>query len=294
MRRKTALRLLAFVAFLPTSLAAMVCYDIVSPMHPEILVPVKCWPDHLTSTSHCSEIKKTPIVARANQNQGNNNQGNDNQGPEQQGPGHDSPVPGHGPAMPAAVPAETAPAPVFTDAQPPTDSKPNPTTPAVGPAFQPLFTSNLASAPATPPMATTPPTVPNHEQPNTHAGPNKPPEPTDEQQSPSPPPEQTASPKNPSPSQGNGNNGGDNDNGREGQPEQPNLPYFNFAPDSPLSQILEAPALSPPSWEEDQAVFFNLDCNVSGDICKGMSETLDLAGWYVSQVSSPCSNFVLR
>ena len=39
--------------------------------------------------------------------------------------------------MPAAVPAETAPAPVFTDAQPPTDSKPNPTTPAVGPAFQP-------------------------------------------------------------------------------------------------------------------------------------------------------------
>ena len=118
-------------------------------------------------------------------------------------------------------------------------------------------------------MATTPPTVPNHEQPNTHAGPNKPPEPTDEQQSPSPPPEQTASPKNPSPSQGNGNNGGDNDNGREGQPEQPNLPYFNFAPDSPLSQILEAPALSPPSWEEDQAVFFNLDCNVSGGYMQG-------------------------
>jgi hypothetical protein len=83
--------------------------------------------------------------------------------------------------------------------------------------------------------------------------------------------------------------GSDHDkSGRKGNGEsysqEVNLPFFNFAPDSPLSESLTAPALPPPSWDSDQKIFFNLDCKESTDFCNGMKQTLDLAGWYVSQV----------
>jgi hypothetical protein len=70
----------------------------------------------------------------------------------------------------------------------------------------------------------------------------------------------------------------------ESRDEDVNLPFFSFAPASPLSQSLNAPALPPPTWDSDQKIFFNLECKESTDFCNGMKQTLDLAGWYVSQV----------
>jgi hypothetical protein len=70
----------------------------------------------------------------------------------------------------------------------------------------------------------------------------------------------------------------------ESRDQDVNLPFFSFAPVSPLSQSLNAPALPPPTWDSDQKIFFNLDCTESTDFCNGMKQTLDLAGWYVSQV----------
>ena len=63
-----------------------------------------------------------------------------------------------------------------------------------------------------------------------------------------------------------------------------NLPFFSFAPDSPLKSILAAPALPPPSWNSDNKVHFNIDCRETKDVCDGMTETLNAAGWYISQV----------
>ena len=67
-----------------------------------------------------------------------------------------------------------------------------------------------------------------------------------------------------------------------------NLPFFDWAPRSPLSEILAYPALPPPTWNSSQQIFFHLQCNVSPEFCCNMSNTLDIAGWYVSQVSSKC------
>ena len=79
--------------------------------------------------------------------------------------------------------------------------------------------------------------------------------------------------------QGSGRDHDDDDS-----PYEPNLPFFTFAPNSPLSEILSAPALPAPDWNSDQQIFFNLDCKQSSTTCQGMSQTLDLAGWYISQV----------
>ena len=56
MRGKSPLWLLLslFFSLLPSTLTAMVCYDIVSPMHPEVLTPVDCWP----TATHNSLIKR--------------------------------------------------------------------------------------------------------------------------------------------------------------------------------------------------------------------------------------------
>jgi hypothetical protein len=67
-------------------------------------------------------------------------------------------------------------------------------------------------------------------------------------------------------------------------PNDVNLPYFNFAPDSPLPSLLSAPALPPPTWNSNNRIYFNINCKVSRDRCDGMSQTLNLAGWYISQV----------
>jgi hypothetical protein len=63
-----------------------------------------------------------------------------------------------------------------------------------------------------------------------------------------------------------------------------NLPFFDFAPQSPLPYILTSPALSPPTWNSTSMISFNVDCPVSPDTCYAVQKTLDLAGWYVSQV----------
>jgi hypothetical protein len=73
-------------------------------------------------------------------------------------------------------------------------------------------------------------------------------------------------------------------NGHNSSHNEPNLPFFNFAPNSPLSEILSAPAPPVPDWNSAQQIFFNLQCEQSSIICEGMSQTLNLAGWYVSQV----------
>jgi hypothetical protein len=66
-----------------------------------------------------------------------------------------------------------------------------------------------------------------------------------------------------------------------------NLPFFNFAPNSPLSSILSMPALPSPTWDLENRIYFNTDCRAAVDNCEGMTETLNLAGWYISQVPPP-------
>lgn len=168
MRKQTALRLLHLLSLLPSSLAALVCYDLTSPMHPEILVPVNCW-------SNPSYNDTSEMAIQDKHREGENSKGNHNKnttyegGTEVWGSDHDK-----------------------------------------------------------------------------------------------------------SGKKGN----------RESYSQEVNLPFFNFAPDSPLSESLTAPALPPPTWDSDQKIFFNVDCKESADFCDGVKQTLDLAGWYVSQVHS--------
>ena len=173
MRKSTALRLLHLLSLLPSSLAAIVCYDLTSPMHPEILIPVDCW------SGFDAESSKAPTTSGM-QVEGKHREG--------EGPGH------------------------------------------------------------------------NHKN-TTYEG-------------------------------GQKIGGSDHDkSGKKGayghgesRDQDVNLPFFSFAPVSPLSQSLDAPALPPPTWDSDLKIFFNLDCKESTDFCNGMKQTLDLAGWYVSQV----------
>src|SRR5271170_784198 len=92
MRKDTALRVLALVSLLPSALAAMVCYDIASPMHPEILTPVDCWPDPQCSTHSRSRYIKRgmydDIIARHLEARANSGKT-----PSSGGPGN-SPSPG--------------------------------------------------------------------------------------------------------------------------------------------------------------------------------------------------------
>ena len=87
---------------------------------------------------------------------------------------------------------------------------------------------------------------------------------------------------------GGGHNGVHNSSHNE-----PKLPFFNFAPNSPLSEILSAPAPPVPDWTSAQRIFFNLQCEQSSITCEGMSQTLDLAGWYVSQVLPSLSQLLI-
>lgn len=78
--------------------------------------------------------------------------------------------------------------------------------------------------------------------------------------------------------------GSDSDNEPDNDNTEPNLSFFYFAPDSPLEEILSAPALPAPTWDDQQQIFFNLDCRQSPAVCGNMSYILNLAGWYISQV----------
>jgi len=84
--------------------------------------------------------------------------------------------------------------------------------------------------------------------------------------------------------------GPDNDN----DADDPNLPFFRSAPISPLPEILQMPALPPPTWESTQMLIFNLDCGLSPEFCRNMSLTLNIAGWYVSQVYPVPSHFLFH
>ena len=87
----------------------------------------------------------------------------------------------------------------------------------------------------------------------------------------------------------NSNNPSDDDDDLDDR--RPNLPFFFFAPDSPLFDLLTLPALPPPSWNDTQNLFFNVTCNKSDDFCSSFADTLDVAGWYVSQVSKSNLNY---
>src|SRR3981189_37013 len=54
MQKSTALRLLHLISLLPPTLATVICYDITSPMHPEILTPVNCWSDFAVKSKNSS------------------------------------------------------------------------------------------------------------------------------------------------------------------------------------------------------------------------------------------------
>jgi len=161
MRISTALRVLHLISLLPPALAALVCYDITSPLHPEILTPVDCWGDlgvKSTNSSFDNSGKKHRYRGGGGSNLNNG--------------------------------SSTA------------------------------ITENVHST---------------------------------------------------SSSSGSG---------------YVNLPFFDFAPDVPISQSLNAPALPPPTWNADNKIKFQLDCWQPGSVCDAMNQTLHLAGWYVSQVKS--------
>lgn len=157
MRKSTAVRVLHLISLLPPALAAIVCYDISSPMHPEILTPVDCWSDFAVKSKNSSM--------------------------DEPGKKHRNPGGGSNPANGSSI-----------------------------------WTTNERSS---------------------------------------------------SLSSGS---------------QHINLPFFNFAPDAPLSEVFNAPALPPPTWNADNKIKFQLDCRQSGSVCDAMNQTLYLAGWYVSQV----------
>ena len=82
---------------------------------------------------------------------------------------------------------------------------------------------------------------------------------------------------------GGGNGGGDGPD-KHSDGNDANLPFFNSAPMSPVPQILQMPAPPPPTWNSKQMLHFNLECGLSPEFCGNMSLTLNMAGWYVSQV----------
>lgn len=346
MRKKIALRLLHLFSLLPSTLAAMVCYDIISPMHPEVLTPVDCWPASLHSSSIKRGMNKglfpreiqakearaqilSPLDPRAGPAFGPRS---DLDSSGQKGVAKNSPSIGRRSSLdpssknkPSIGKAETsarqqkaipesdrdkvqnspAPAP-----QTNSDSIKSPPSPKVSPQSLQLSPQSPPSANAA--LAPPPPSNPRSSLPlpSPLLGP---PNESAESSSSSP---KSGSKQPPSSSayfsvdkestcdneqDGSGDGGptlkGHNDDNRDDHsqynaPEEANLPFFDFAPDSPLNEILSAPALPPPSWSSDQQIFFNLACNQgSFDACHAMSQTLDLAGWYVSQVTAYVSMF---
>jgi hypothetical protein len=174
MRKSTALRVLHLFSLLPSTLAQVICYDIASPMHPEILTPVNCWQDFSMS-------------------QKSTNGGGDGDGDGDGGWGY----------------------------------------------------------------------------------------------SPPPPPGKGGNRNNKDGSSKGSSNGYDTD--YDSDSDNSDLPFFSSAPYSPLSEMLQQPALPPPSWESPTTITFNIDCSVSGEICYAFSSTLELAAWYVSQVPTVLS-----
>jgi hypothetical protein len=172
MHKATALRVLQLFSLLPATLASVVCYDIASAMHPEILTPVDCWTGF-------------KISAKSG---GGSNHGGDHGG-------------GHGPNNGAKHDRSDS---------------------------------------------------PNHDDDH----------------------------------DGDGSSGSSSNSGSYSANSDvvANLPFFNFAPASPLSEILEAEALSPPSWQSDSQIQINLNCQAGPETCYAMQSTLDLAAWYVSQI----------
>lgn len=87
------------------------------------------------------------------------------------------------------------------------------------------------------------------------------------------------------PGNGTSSTGNVHSTSSSGGSDSVNLPFFNFAPDAPLNGTFDAPALPPPTWNDENKIKFQLDCRQPGFICDAMNQTLYLAGWYVSQVN---------
>lgn len=236
MRKPTALRILQLLSLLPAGLAALVCYDIASPMHPEILTPVEdCW-CFTTQSRYNSHSKDKGGVANIG--------------------GGPPPAPGLALA-PAPAPGFPAPAPAGA----PASARPGPApAPVLGPAPK-----SPAPAPAAGPD--------NQNKDNGHNDDGDGDGPTQSM----PKSAAQSTPAGPAPASATTSSYNSDD---------VNLPFFSFAPESPLKSILAAPALPPPSWNSDNKVYFNIDCRETKDVCDGMAETLNAAGWYISQVFS--------
>lgn len=206
MRKSTALRILALLPLLPAGLADLVCYDIASPMHPEILIPVEnCWCHH--GATFLSKYS-------SNEKDGN------------------GPAP---PPMPASSRPKASPVPSYKQGNPSTT---RPTSPTAG--------SNTS----THDQDYSDDDDDNNHNPSSPAGSSH--------------PTQSSSPSS--------------------YDDDVNLPFFSFAPDSPVQQILNSPALPPPDWKSPNQVFFNVDCGESQTTCDGVTQTLNAAGCYISQV----------
>lgn len=322
----------------------MVCYDIISPMHPEILTPVDCWP----ATPHSSLIKRrrngiyardphvraavpqihspvnprsVPVFGRTSGSDASSQRRRNPKGPVSESdsdlspPPKNSPSPANDNSPPKQAKADTANPKVVAAVQVDTESA-TPTAvlkPTRSPILSPpppaneLATTTSAEhapvlapapAPASPSglKVSPPPGSPNSKSsgPSSDSTPMQPL--LDNTQSSS-----AISPviggisRDEDPHSHEDGDGDDSDDEHDDDgDENANLPYFDFAPDSPLNEILTAPALPAPTWSEDQRIFFNLECNTGTfDACNLMSQTLDLAGWYVSQVTRHISMFLI-
>jgi|SRR5579862_3073686 len=203
MHKSTAVRILYLLPLLPAGLAEIVCYDIASPMHPEILTPVEnCW---CLSSGSTGPSQGYSAASHSK-----------DKGGHAPAPAHGSPgdKPGNGPS-PAKSPGNGK----GSDKDDRGDGKNNNNGNANSPASIPSSTQPAAAS-ATTTKGT-----------------------------------------------------------------QVNLPFFSFAPASPLKSILGAPALPPPDWNSPNQVYFNIACKENQSVCDGMSQTLNAAGWYISQVT---------
>jgi len=209
MRINSALRVLSLLPLLPSSLAALVCYDLVSPRHPDIQSPVNCWPENVVSYNYPSRLRKRSAVW------------------EESDVSHER----EDPMMPHPDPP-----PLFEDQQLSRRSSESNEPESLVSGLSSTSPSSSTSQPKSESSDTSATVISKHYD-------------YDSQ-------------------------------------EEVNLPFFNFAPDSPLSSILSAPAAPPPDWNSSQQIFFNLDCHVNHYPCNSVSNTLNAAAWYVSQVSS--------
>jgi hypothetical protein len=225
MRKSTALRILSLLPLLPAGLADFVCYDIASPMHPEILIPVEnCWVYTPPSASS--------IVYMDKEKAGNPNPGNGPVPPP--APTPNTPKPGNDPAGSKSSPS-------------PGNGKSNGNDNQNDDGNSKYNTYDESASYSA-----------SYSTSRTYITPTARPSGTSWQ------------------SQSTPTFINDDDN--------VNLPFFNFAPAAPLQEILDAPALPPPDWNSPNLIYFNIDCNEPAPICTEMTQTLNAAGWYISQV----------